>query len=104
MSPKTTQQRNTLTRPKQNNETIHLTKQGRLRALTEDDPLKKLRQTLPHALSSLRLTLDRGYRAGNIGRSRSATPPATARLVQRRHPCQYRLGIKKPRAVSGAGL
>jgi putative transposase len=46
MKPKTTQQRNPMIRPKQNNETINLTKQELLRALTEDDALKKLMQTL----------------------------------------------------------
>jgi transposase-like protein len=35
-----------MTRPKRNDKTINLTKQELLRALTEDDALKKLMQTL----------------------------------------------------------
>jgi serine protease inhibitor ecotin len=35
-----------MTRPKRNDETINLTKQELLRALTEDDAMKKLMQTL----------------------------------------------------------
>ncbi len=36
-----------MTRPKRNDETTNLTKQELLRALTEDDALKKLMQKLP---------------------------------------------------------
>jgi len=81
MSPKTTQQRNTMTRPKQNNETINLTKQELLRALTEDDALKKLMQTLLQEVLEAemeeallagkgeRTTGRLGYRSGHYTRS-----------------------------------
>ncbi len=51
-----------MTRPKRNDETINLTKQELLRALTEDDALKKLMQTLLQEV--LEVEMDEALLAG----------------------------------------
>jgi transposase-like protein len=56
-----------MTRPKRNDETINLTKQELLRALTEDDALKKLMQTLLQEV--LEAEMDEALVAGKGERS-----------------------------------
>ena len=46
LKPKPTNERKTMNRPKRNDEPINVTKQELLRALGEDDALKKLMQAL----------------------------------------------------------
>ena len=70
-----------MTRPKRKDDTINLTKQELLRALTEDDALKKLMQTLLqevleaqmdealHAGKGERIAGRLGYRSGHYTRS-----------------------------------
>ena len=69
LNPKTTNERYTMTRPKRNNETINLTKQELLRALTEDDALKQLMQTLLQEV--LEAEMDQALFAGKSERTAS---------------------------------
>jgi hypothetical protein len=57
----------TMTRPKRNDETINLTKQELLRALTGDDALKKLMQTLLQEV--LEAEMDQALQAGRSERA-----------------------------------
>src|SRR5690606_17704623 len=56
-----------MTRPKRNDDTINLTKQELLRALTEDDALKKLMQTLLQEV--LEAEMDQALLAGKSERT-----------------------------------
>jgi len=46
MKPKTTSERNTMTRPKRNDAVINVTRQDLMEMLTQDDALKALLQTM----------------------------------------------------------
>jgi transposase-like protein len=62
LKPKTTNERNTMTHPKRNDETIQVTKQDLMRMLTEDDAMKSLLQTLLQEV--LKAEMDEVLRAG----------------------------------------
>ena len=67
LKPKTTNERNTMTRPKRNDETIQVTKQDLMRMLTEDDAMKSLLQTLLQEV--LEAEMDEALRAGKNERT-----------------------------------
>jgi hypothetical protein len=64
---KTTNKRNTMTRPKRNDEPIQLTKHDLMRMLTEDDAIKSLLQTLLQEV--LKAEMDEALRAGKNERT-----------------------------------
>ena len=67
LKPKTTNKRNTITRPKRNDETIQVTKQDLMRMLTEDDAMKSLLQTLLQEV--LGAEMEEALRAGKNERT-----------------------------------
>jgi hypothetical protein len=67
LKPKTTNERNTMTRPKRNDETIQVTKQDLMWMLTEDDAMKSLLQTLLQEV--LEAEMDEALRAGKNERT-----------------------------------
>jgi hypothetical protein len=64
---KTTNKRNTMTRPKRNDEPIQLTKHDLMRMRTEDDAIKSLLQTLLQEV--LKAEMDEALRAGKNERT-----------------------------------